>query len=78
MPPDACLIVLFALFTVTAYLLWVAGRLPFFRKLLGVLAVASLISSVVLHDLEMARIASSEGEVTLDPPASAGGAGPGA
>jgi hypothetical protein len=81
MTPDACLIVLFALLTVTAYLLWVRDALPRLRRILGALAFASLVAAVVLHDLEDSWIASSERDPTPPAaatevaPANAGGAG---
>ena len=84
MTPDACFIVLFALLTVTAYLLWITDQQPRLRRLLGLLAFASLLLAVVFHDLELARVASSEREVAPpagapeSPPPEVGGTGAGA
>ena len=60
MTPAACLIVLFALLTITGYLLWIANRLPRLRVLIGVLAVVTLVLAIVLHDLEVANVSSQE------------------
>jgi len=60
MTPSACLIVLFALLTVTGYLLWISDRLPRLRVLIGVLAVVTLVLAIVLYDLEVANVSSRE------------------
>ena len=59
-PPAACLIILFALLTLAAYLLWIADRLPRIRVVIGVLAVVTLVLAIILHDLEVANVASRE------------------
>ena len=58
--PSDYLIILFAVLTLAAYLLWIADRLPRLRVLIGFLAVVSLALTIVLHDLEVASVSSRE------------------
>jgi hypothetical protein len=58
--PAAWLIILFAVLTLAAYLLWIADRSPRIRLVIGFLAVVTLAGAIVLHDLEVANVASRE------------------
>ena len=58
--PSDCLIILFAVLTLAAYLLWITERLPRIRLLIGFFAVATLVGAIVLHDLEVADVVSRE------------------
>jgi len=60
MTPAACLIILFAALTLAGYLLWIAGRLPRIRLLIAVLALVTLALAIVLHDLEVASVATRD------------------
>ena len=59
-PPDVSLIFVVTAVSLAAYLLWLLDAAPRIRGLLVVVTVLAVVAAVIVHDVEMAKIAAED------------------